>query len=94
MFCCCASPLRVRQQDTQICPAARVFYVAFKWVQDNWPNNLAAPDNHITSHPIRFYVDGHDTEVELTAKLRLYRKAVHLVICELCCCCRHVGCLL
>jgi hypothetical protein len=59
-----------------------VFYVAYKWVEDYWPNNLDIPDNHITAHPIRFYLDGHDTEVELTAKLRLYRKAVHLVICE------------
>jgi len=69
-------------QDTQVCPAARVFYVAYKWVEEYWPNNLDTPDNHITAHPIRFYLDGQDTEVELTAKLRLYRKAVHLVICE------------
>jgi hypothetical protein len=70
------------QQDTQISTTARVFYVAYKWVEDYWPNNLDTADNHITAHPIRFYLDGQDTEVELTAKLRLYRKAVHLVICE------------
>lgn len=69
-------------QDTQICAGARVFYVAYNWVAEHWPDNLEMPDNHITAHPIRFYLDGQDTEVELTAKLRLYRKAVHLVICE------------
>jgi hypothetical protein len=59
-----------------------VFYVAYKWVQEFWPDSINMPDNHIAAHPVRFYLDGHDTEVQLSAKLRLYRKAVHLVICE------------
>lgn len=59
-----------------------MFYVQYKWVQEYWPNALATPDNHIASHPAHFYLDGQVTDVQLTAKLRLYRKAVHLVICE------------
>lgn len=91
-FCPVACFSFPRAQDTQICAGARVFYVQYKWVEEFWPDTLGAPDNHIASHPVHFYLDGQDTDVTLTAKLRLYRKAVHLVICEcrLVCLCMHV----
>lgn len=56
-------PLGCSQQDTQICSGARVFYVAYKFVEEYWPDSLAAPDNHITAHPVHFYLDGLDTQV-------------------------------
>lgn len=69
-------------QDTQITTGARVFYMAYDWVQEYWPDSVAMPESHITAHPACLYLDGKDTGVQLTAKIRMYRKAVHLVICE------------
>ena len=68
-------------QDTLVTPEQRVFYVAFKWVQQHWPNRVGR-DSHIGSMPVNIWLDGQAMNTVLTAKIRLYDKAAHLIICE------------
>lgn len=58
-----------------------MFYVAFKWVQRHWPGRVGR-DNRIAELPVEFWIDGQHHSLHLTAKIRLYDKAAHMVICE------------
>jgi len=64
-----------------VTPDQRVFYVAFKWVQQHWQHRIYI-DNHIASLPVEFWLDGEHTDLELTANIRLYDKAAHMVVSE------------
>jgi len=39
-------------------------------------------ENHVASTVAEFYLDGEDACLTMTAKVRLYNRAVHLVLCE------------
>lgn len=39
-------------------------------------------ENHVASTVAEFYLDGEDARLTMTAKVRLYNRAVHLVLCE------------
>jgi hypothetical protein len=74
---------RTELQDTIVTREQRVFYVAFKWVQEHWPDNVEAGE-HVSDVPVDVYLDGHavHTEVQLKARIRIYNTAAHLVIGE------------
>lgn len=62
----------------------RVFYVAFKWVQEHWPRNVEEGE-HIADVPISLYLDNQEVPnlvYNFKAKIRVYNTAAHLVICE------------
>jgi hypothetical protein len=69
-------------QDSPISPSPRVFYLAYKWAADHWPDCDSAPNNHVASSTAEFYLDGEETGVTMSAKIRLYNRAIHLVLCE------------
>lgn len=68
-------------------PDQRVFYVAFKWVQQHWPHYVRA-GQHVSEVPVTVYLDGEEAAtagIEFVAKIRIYNTAAHLVIskCEM-----------
>lgn len=60
-----------------------MFYVAFKWVQQYWPDHVESGE-HVSDVPVSLYLEGEEVAaaVEFVAKIRVYNTAAHLVICE------------
>jgi hypothetical protein len=64
----------------------RVFYVAFKWVQEHWPKQVEDGE-HVSDVPVDLYLDSREVINPITtfkAKIRVYNTAAHLVICKHC----------
>jgi hypothetical protein len=60
----------------------RVFYVAYKWVHQYWPHRVGRGDPHIVTLPAALWVEGQPQDVVLSAKLRMYNKAAHMLLSE------------
>lgn len=70
-----------KHQDALITSETRVYYMAYKWVAENWPQRVGRSTD-ICTLPVTFWLDDAPTQLLLTAKIRLYDKAAHFIISE------------
>lgn len=76
-------------QDTVVTRDQRVFYVAFRWVQEHWPLHVERGE-HVADVPVTLFLDGQEVPEAappFKARIRVYNTAAHLVIGECVCAC-------
>lgn len=67
-------------QDNEVTVDQRVLYVAYKWVHKYWPHRVGRGDPHVITLPAALWVEGQPVDLVLSAKIRMYNKAAHMLL--------------